>query len=168
MFHSVRYNHRISECHTIIVIGREHILPLIFFHVKPKTGHIAQITLTWRERRVRIPPIAVFVEQKCISIEIRVSHVKGFQNRSNVIFVLSRDDVIADGASVIGATGATFPKMVLPTDVLGVVLHKRLAESVCQKVFVSRTIGQRGWHKISIYQSIECGDAGGVAIKWQT
>ena len=74
----------------------------------------------------------------------------------------------AGDTGVIRAAGVAFVKMITSPDVLGVVLHKRLAEFVCEMVFVFRTIDQSGGHKISVHRSVECGDAGGVTVKWRT
>ena len=74
----------------------------------------------------------------------------------------------AGDTGVIRAAGVAFVEPVPSPDELGIVLHKRLGKVVCENVFVFRPIDQRGWHKLSVHQSIECGDARGVTIKWRT
>jgi hypothetical protein len=68
-------------------------------------------------------------------------------------------------ARVIRAAGIAFVELIRSSNVLGVVLYERLGNLVCEIAFVFRTIDQRDWQKLSIHQSIEYGDAGGVATK---
>ena len=76
--------------------------------------------------------------------------------------------VEAGDTGVIRAAGVAFVKMITSPDVLGVVIHKRLAEFVGEMVFVFRTIDQSGWRRLPVHYGIEYGDAGGVAMKWPT
>ena len=105
---------------------------------------------------------------QCVCKILVVRVIAGHHIFAQNLFQTVVAPIEAGNAGVIRAAGVAFVKMITSPDVLGVVIHKRLAEFVCEMVFVFRTIDQSGWHKLSVYQSIECGNAGGVTIKWRT